>query len=98
MSDLFTILNNRRGPAVLQYHQMDGSAARRAPGKTAEAPRDADRVDLSDSARALIQEPSDPRFRPDLVALARESIGRGDYLTPEKIDFVVDRLHELLTQ
>ena len=98
MSDLHSIINSRRGPAVLQYPQMDGSAPRRASGKTADPQGDSDRVELSDRARELIQEPSDPGIRHDLVARVRDSIGRGDYLTPEKIDFVVDRLHDLMTQ
>ncbi len=99
MSDLLTILNNRRGPAILQYHQVGGSSTRRAPEHAAaDQPRDGDRVELSERARAFVPQPNDPLIRQDLVQRVRDSIERGDYLTPERINFVVDRLHEELTR
>ena len=99
MSDLLTILNNRRGPAILQYHQIGGSSARRAPEHAAaDQPGAGDQVELSERARAYARRPHDPQIRQDLVQRVRDSIDRGDYLTPERINFVVDRLHEELTR
>lgn len=97
MSDLLTILNHNRGAAILKYHQIGGSNGRRsAEQPTPRQDRDADQVDLSREARALIQESRDPRIRHALVQRVRIDIARGDYLTSQKIDFVVDRLHEEL--
>ena len=97
MSDLLTILNHNRGPAILKYHQIGGSSARRsAQQQTPRHDRDADRVDLSREARALIQESRDPQIRHAFVQRVRVEIARGDYFTAQKLDFVVDRLHEEL--
>ncbi len=97
MSDLLTILNHNRGPAILKYHQIGGSSARRsAEQPTAQHDRDGDQVDLSREARALIHESRDPQMRYALVQRVRDDIARGDYLTSQKIDFVVDRLHQEL--
>ena len=99
MSDLLTILNNRRGPAVLQYHQLSGASARQKPDQAgAEQPHEGDQVELSQRARAFVPQPNDPPIRQDLVLRVRDSIERGDYLTPERINFVVDRLHEEATR
>lgn len=97
MSDLLTILNHNRGPAILKYHQIGGSSARRsAEQQTPRHDRAADQVDLSREARALIHESRDPHIRHALVQRVRDDIARGDYLTSQRIDFVVDRLHEEL--
>lgn len=97
MSDLLTILNHNRGAAILKYHQIGGSNARRSAGQPApRQERDADQVDLSREARVLIDESRDPQIRHALVQRVRIDIARGDYLTSQKIDFVVDRLHEEL--
>ncbi len=99
MSDLLTILNNRSGRAILQYHQLGGSSTRPAPERAAaEQPPDGDRVELSQRARAFVPQLNDPPIRHDLVQRVRDSIERGDYLTPDRINFVVDRLHEVLTR
>ncbi len=53
---------------------------------------DRDQVEISSVARALSLLESAPDIRMDKVAQAREAIARGEYETPERIDYTVRRL------
>ncbi|MBL8764129.1 MAG: flagellar biosynthesis anti-sigma factor FlgM [Phycisphaerae bacterium] len=59
---------------------------------SAATPRAADRVELSDEARALSQLALDPPIREDLVSRVRSEIEAGTYLTDDKLDAAVNRL------
>jgi anti-sigma28 factor (negative regulator of flagellin synthesis) len=67
--------------------------SRLAQNEPAECMRDQDRVELSARAREheAVQAAGDQR-----LAELRARIADGDYLTPDKIDYVVDRLRQEL--
>ncbi len=78
--------------------QQSSSETRQCPcrGDSLEsASSDTDRVELSDEARAYGPSPEDVELDPH-VQEVRSAIADGTYLTPEKLDVVVDRLFEEL--
>jgi anti-sigma28 factor (negative regulator of flagellin synthesis) len=56
----------------------------------------ADAVELSEAARRQIEQGEATTIRSELVERVRAEIAAGEYLTDEKIDAVVDRLHEVM--
>jgi anti-sigma28 factor (negative regulator of flagellin synthesis) len=68
----------------------------RPAGSSPESAASADRVEFSDTARALSAIQLDSDIRVEKVAEAREAIARGTYLTAGKIEIAVDRLIEAL--
>jgi len=56
--------------------------------------READTVEISDSARYLGEIRKLPDIRQDKVQAARDLIGSGQFETPERINGTVDRLLE----
>jgi anti-sigma28 factor (negative regulator of flagellin synthesis) len=79
-------------PAQRAGESERGSQTRTSPAE----PLTADRVELSDAARAhLAGERSEP-IRQGMVNRVRAEIGAGTYLSDEKLDVAVDRLLDAL--
>jgi flagellar biosynthesis anti-sigma factor FlgM len=70
--------------------QQQSSAAEQSSGEVA------DRVELSEAARAYDAPAQTERVSEQRVQEVRAAIAEGSYLTPEKIDVVVERLFETL--
>ena len=60
---------------------------------TPQQPPDHDVVELSEAAQQRIDAGSDKPIREQLVARIRAEIAAGTYLTPDKIEKTVERLH-----
>ena len=56
-----------------------------------------DLLELSATARRTIRENDPPAIREDFVRSIREQIAAGDYLTDDKLNAAVDRLHKEIT-
>jgi len=59
-----------------------------------ELPDRPDAVELSEAARQELERSDSAPIRTELVARVREEIASGQYLTDDKLDAVVERLHE----
>lgn len=60
------------------------------------SPSASDRVELSQSALRRTEDPKCTMTRAEYIDWLRQEIAAGRYLTPDKIDFIVERLHEEL--
>ncbi len=100
MNDM-TSVNNAIPGTVAPSARPEREAVQRPPA-TPEAPAAAqatDRVELSEAAANYDPQAAVDAAMERRVAQIREEIAAGTYLTPEKLDVVVDRLHaELFKQ
>ena len=71
-----------------------------APNGKTEAPKSragrTDAVELSDAAREQLEQNEPATIRTELVERVRAEIAAGEYLTDEKINATIDKLHEAL--
>lgn len=83
-------------PRTVAHHERPNSEASPQP---AAVPRESgdDVLELSATARSTIRENDPPAIREDFVRRIREQIANGDYLTDDKLDAAVDRLHKEIT-
>ena len=58
------------------------------------SPSAGDRVQLSQTALRRTENPTCTMTRAEYIDWLRQEIAAGRYLTPDKIDFIVERLHE----
>jgi negative regulator of flagellin synthesis FlgM len=81
--------NHVHGPHGINppHTSQRGQAAR-----SAAAPRDADRVEISPAAEAAVQAAESGDIRTELVNQIRAQIAAGSYETPDKLNAAVDRL------
>lgn len=77
-------------PVVSRYGQANSST-------TVPASEAVDAVEISSAARAMSLLDNAVDLRMERIAQIREAIARGDYETPEKIEYVVGRLLEELS-
>lgn len=66
------------------------------PGSRGQQAAGADVVELSETARRQLETHADPPVREHLVARIRAEIAAGTYLTDDKIEKTVERLHREL--
>lgn len=81
-------------PAVLPGTAPPTGEVRESRPRAADRFATDDAVELSEAARGTAQQAP---IREQLVHSVRSQIAAGTYLTPEKLDVVVDRLHVELT-
>ena len=85
--------SGRSVPVAVPVHHT-AAAARQRPA--AAEPSAGDRVELSAAARDFEPRSQAVRATEERIQDLRERIAAGTYLTDDKIDYVVDRLHEEL--
>ncbi len=88
MNEISTVTGLASSATLREFVQQ---ATPPAPAKSASAPA-GDRVEISELARFLSRVADLPDVRVEKVANARQSILRGDYETPAKLDHAIERL------
>jgi anti-sigma28 factor (negative regulator of flagellin synthesis) len=81
------------GRLQAQHRTSRGAAERRAPE---EVRTPADAVELSEAARKELERFDSVPIRTELVERVRGAIAAGEYTIDDKLDAVVERLHEVL--
>ena len=82
--------------APAQSSELREQISRRGQPQPATTRPQGDVVELSDAARRQVEAGADPPIREHLVARIRAEIAAGTYLTDDKIDKAVERLHREL--
>jgi anti-sigma28 factor (negative regulator of flagellin synthesis) len=82
--------------ATTQSAPRSGAPANQEARPTKEAPGRTDAVELSETAQEQIERGDSAPLRTELVERVRAEIAAGTYLTDDKLDAVVNRLHEAL--
>lgn len=86
-----TTISNHSGSAAARLHQITTGGGRQRPPAYEMA--SSDRVELTAAAQNRGPAPETMRILDERIGDLRARIDAGTYLTSEKLDYVIDRLH-----